>query len=343
MTIWSRHPARPVSLAAPTPLLTHLAAQHAAGIARLWAPPHGEFINAAADRRHLICIASQALGADLTPSLADDLLSWPLRRAIKAAAPGAPIGLARALARLGEVAWPAEDYAGLLELLALSQTARVLRHAKSITLDQVRAMAGLIEPLRRAGLGGAGLGGDQVQLLNEVYEAMARRDGAAAADEAARRWAAGGSLADVFARARACLRRQPRPDPLPPSPRLRYLATLDAITDAGGRYNNCLKTLDYAGDADVLFYEWLGEPGATLELMDDRLFGWRLNEARRAGNVEISREQRREITATLRALGVHVGRSVGQLTTMLWRARRGDFLLRSRLAAEDDAYRDGDD
>jgi hypothetical protein len=340
MLIWTPPQVRSVAHGAPTPLLTHLAGEHATRIARLWAPPYLDFLAAPAERRQLLCLAVSLQAVIITPALADQLLAWPLRRAVKAAVPQAPAGLARALTQLGEVAWPAEDYAGLLELLAEPKTARILRHASPISVDRVRALAGLSAPLRRAGLGGADLGGAQAQLLNEVYDALARRDGEAAADAAALRWAAGNSPADVFARARSSIRRAPGPDPLPPSPHLRYLGDLEAIAEVGGRYGNCLGSLEYVGDRDFAIYEWLGEPGAVVELADDRLFGWRLREVKLANNEAVPTDQRAPFIEVLRALGVHVGRCAGGVSRSLAWAESKEFELDSRDQAIADVFND---
>ena len=329
MLIWTPPQVRSVAHGAPTPLLNHLAGEHAARIARLWPAPYLDFLAAPAERRHLLCLAVSLQAVMVTPELADQLLAWPLRRAVKAAVPQAPAGLTRALTQLGEVAWPAEDYAGLLELLAEPKTARILQHASPIGLDRVRALAGLAAPLRRTGLGGADLGGAQAQLLNEIYAALAARDGEAAADAAAQRWAAANSPADVFARAKVSIRRAPGPDPLAPSPLLRHLGDLEAITEVGGRYANCLAWQEYVGDRDYAFYEWLGEPGAVIELFDDRLFGWRLNEVKLAKNEVVPPEQRAPIVEGLRQLGVHVGRTSRGVSSALNWAERSDFELDS--------------
>jgi hypothetical protein len=93
----------------PTPLLTHLAGEFAPRIAALWPAPHAAFVTAAAERRHLVCLAL-VFCVDDALSSPDDLLNKGLTEAIRLVAPHAPAGLRRALGRLGEVAWSADDY-----------------------------------------------------------------------------------------------------------------------------------------------------------------------------------------------------------------------------------------
>ncbi|MFP5356816.1 MAG: IMP dehydrogenase, partial [Gemmatimonadota bacterium] len=68
----------------------------------------------------------------LAPFGLDRLLGDRLRRAIPAAVGEAPPGLERALGRMGEVAWAAEDYRVLLRVLAAPRAAKALRHAALI-------------------------------------------------------------------------------------------------------------------------------------------------------------------------------------------------------------------
>src|SRR5215469_596472 len=85
----------------PTPLLRHLAGEFAPRVAALWPEPHRPFTEARAERRHLVCLALAQRDGELDRDLARAALAWPFRRAVRALAPAAPDGLARALAHLG--------------------------------------------------------------------------------------------------------------------------------------------------------------------------------------------------------------------------------------------------
>ena len=95
-------PARAAAGGAPTPLLQHLAGTFAPRIAGLWPDPHRPFVEAGAERRHLVCLALAHREGQLDPGRAEAARVWPLRRAVTALVPHAPEGLARALTRLGE-------------------------------------------------------------------------------------------------------------------------------------------------------------------------------------------------------------------------------------------------
>src|SRR5581483_1741537 len=137
MFIWTARTARAESVGAPSPLLTHLTGDFARRIAGLWPEPHRPFVEAASERRHLVCIGLSRTDGQLDAELAAAAIGAPFRRALKKLVPDAPDGLARALQRLGEVAWPSEDYRHLLNLLAEAETSKVLRHAEAITREMV--------------------------------------------------------------------------------------------------------------------------------------------------------------------------------------------------------------
>ena len=61
----------------------------------------------------------------------------------------------------------------------------------------------------------------------------------------------------------------------------------------------------------------------VVELFDDGLFGWALRQARLSSNAPVAAETRAEITAALRATGVHVGRSAWGMVRALQSARYG--------------------
>jgi hypothetical protein len=323
MLIWTAQPLRAEPIGAPTPLLTHLAGDFAPRVAGLWPPPHRAFVESAAERRHLVCLALSATSEQLTTGLASAVIGAPFRRALRLVAPDAPAGLARALGRLGEVAWTADDYRRLVELLGQPGASDVLHHKAELSRELLHRFCALAAPLHAAGLSHIELSGPQADLLTRLHAALARRDGDEAALAAARRWGAGGSAADVFMRAIASVRRELPPPPFSDTDRLRAMRTLPQLDEAGGRYSNCLNGLAYAGDPGYAWYEWLGEPGAMIELADDTLYGWALRQARLLGNAPVPAATRAEITAALRELGVHVGMSSWEVDQALRAARDG--------------------
>ena len=323
MFIWTTRPAHAEAVGAPSPLLTHLAGDFAPRIAGLWPDPHRPFVEATSERRHLVCLALSRIEGQLDAALASAALAVSYRGALKRLVPGAPDGLGRALQRLGEVAWPAEDYRRLLDILCQPETCKLVRHAEAISPEWIGGLAALTPTLHRAGLGRAGLTPAQVAVLHELYIALVARDGLDAAEAAARCWASDTDLAEIFVRAERSIR---RPNPRPPfadTDRLRGLRSLAQIDEAGGRYKNCLATLNYTGDPDYAYYEWVGEPAVMIELYDDRLFGWSLWQASCVENKPVPAATRHEITFALRLLGVHVGRGAGALEDALDCAARG--------------------
>jgi hypothetical protein len=317
MFIWTQRISRAEAVGAPSPLLNHLAGDFAPRVAGLWPDPHRPFVEAASARRHLLCLALSRTEEQLEAKLAAVALTATFRRALNQLVPDAPDGLARALQRLGEVAWPAEGYERLLNLLGQPETCKLLRHADAISLESTKALAVLTPGLHRAGLGRAGLTLAQAGVLHELHIALAARDGTSAADAAARSWAGNGKVADILSRAERAIRRPKLNPPFPDTDRLRGLLTLAQIDEAGGRYKNCLATLDYVGDPDYAFYEWLGDPGVMVELFDDRLFGWTLWQASCVDNKPVPEPAREEISFALRQLGVHVGRGSGAMQKAL--------------------------
>jgi len=305
--------AEPLRPAPPSPLLTHLAGGFAPAIAALWPEPHAAFVMAPAARRHLLCMALAEAGPE--PIAARAILERPLKHAVRAALRDPPLGLVRALGRLGEQAWTEADYAGLLRVLALRGSAKLLRHGEVIGRARVRALARLPDALLDKGT--ALLLADETSagLLAEAFEALARRDGHAAAEAMAARWSQTPNLAALADAVRLDLEPEPPPPPFPGTEQLRPLADKAAILDAAARYRNCLEDqICWASNGDSAFYEWVGEPSVVLEICRDRLHGWRLDQARLADNKSVPPETRGPLVDALRGMGVHVGRSVWDLS-----------------------------
>lgn len=308
MFAWIQPRTRPPPVGDATPLLQHLAGAFAARVAGLWPAPHTEFITAPAERRHLVCIAIARAGdgpVSITPAY---LLTVSLKEAVAYGVPDAPDGLRRALGRLGETAWSAEDYDRLLFVLA--QGAKDVRHAEVITAEQVRALAALPAPLIAARVGGFGLTVHQARLLAELHGLVQSRFGQEAAGAAAVRWAGARKARDLFDMAEDDLLPELPPPPFPGSERLRPLTTKAAIREAAARFHNCLRTrIASVARGDAAIYEWVGPHPVAVELSRDPIHGWSLTEARGVRNVEVREPLRSKILAELREMGVHVGRT----------------------------------
>jgi hypothetical protein len=312
-----RVPARAPGPGQPSPLLDFVAGDFAAPIAGLWPAPHGAFLAAPSARRHLVCLAltlaEPGAGVD-----GEAILARPLQRALRLAVPKAPEGLARALERLGERAWSAADYERLLGGLASRHAGKVLRHRDAIAAGDVRALALAPEVLLERGLGRLLTDQAAGDLIAEAFAAIVRRDGEAAGRALAARWGASETLPGLIALVRDDLEPEVATPPFPGTERLNPLATKAALRQAAARYRNCLRGhLRYACSGQSAYYEWLPPPGAVLEITRDRLRGWTLEQARLAGNDPVPEPARSEIIAELRAMGVHVGRSLWVLDDAL--------------------------
>lgn len=318
MFLFRPAPAEPLRPAPPSPLLTHLAGEFAPAIAALWPEPHAPFLTAAAPRRHLLCLALAEAGSE--PLATRVILERPLKHAVPAALRHPPAGLCRALGRLGEQAWTATEYAGLVRLLALRGSAKLLRHSPAIDRARAAALARLPDALLDHGPALLLVDEASAALLAEAFEALVRRDGAAAAGVIAAGWSQAPNLAVLADAVRLDLEPEPPAPPFAGTERLRPLADKAAILDAAARYRNCLRDqICWASNGDSAFYEWIGEPSAVLEITRDRLYGWRLDQARLADNKPVPLEARGPLLEALREMGVHVGRSVWDLSNALRR------------------------
>ncbi len=321
-------------------LLAFIAGDFAAEIASLWPAPHTPFLLAPAARRHLVfltlALQRSADGWTAGAAFARQALEAPLKSAIRALTPGSPPGLARALGRIGETAWSAEDYGLLLQRLADERTAKVLRHAALISAREVRVLSSLPAVLIAAGGTILRLSEDQGRLLAECFSGIDKRDGPAAAAEIAARWARAPHAACLFKQVATDIMPPAAQPPHPGTDRLRPLATREALTEAGRRYRNCLD--GRALDGWQHYYEWLGPPGAVVCISRDHLFGWRLDEALAEGNTPIETEHRPAIEADLIAIGVHVGHSAWTLQSLAREAAQASFTLPAQEQAVAEAF-----
>lgn len=327
-------------LGTPTPLLNHLAGPFAERVAGLWPAPHAEFLAAPADRRHLVFLALHRTGEARLVD-ADALLGLKLRLALERVLTDVPDGLGRALGKLGEVAWAGQDYDALIRLFRTAGGAKTLRHADRIAPERVRALDRLPEALLTSKIAGLQLSASQAELLAETLDAVRRIRGEEGAQAAVRRWAAAGSTKGLFEAAEDELLPEPPAPPFPGNDRLRPLATKAAIRDAGARYRNCLKSqVGAAASGRSAFYEWTGPPGAVIEIWHDRIYGWRLDQARLARNASVPETAQAAIVEELRGWGVHVGRSSWQLENALGDAHRAAFQLTPEREAIVDLFTD---
>ena len=332
---------RPAQTAEPSPLLSFLAGDFAGRVAERWPEPHAVFLTAAAPRRHLVCLAL-AFNGDASIDL-DGLLHAPLQRAIPLAlGRGAP-GLARALERIGETAWTAEDYKRLIDLLDDHHAAKILRHAGGITPSSVRVLHLLPAPLRKVGLGRLELTLDQATLVAESCAALANHHDPDAWASAPLRWARAATPAALLEHIRDDLEPSLPARAVPGSARLVPLATRASMRDAASRYQNCLRgQIRHAAGGWSEFFEWKGDPAAIIEVYRDPLFGWRFEEARLMENKTVPEPTRGEIIAELRRIGVHVGRSDWELNGLLAQACKPDFRLPTAEAQVGERFGDDD-
>jgi hypothetical protein len=310
-------------------LLAFIAGEFAHEIARLWPAPHTLFVLAPAARRHLVFLAlalqHKADGWTAGATFARKALEAPLNTAIRELAPGAPPGLARALGRIGETAWPAEDYGLLLQRLADPRTAKVLRHAASITRSDVRVLSSLPPTLIEAGGMILRLSEAQCRLLSECFGGIERRDGPETAALVAERWARANDPGGLFRLVGTDLAPPAARPPFAGTPLLVPLATREALADAGRRFRNCLE--GRVLDGWTHYYEWRDGAGAVVAIGRDHLFGWRLDEALGHGNAVLDADTQRAVESELRSLGVHVGHSAWALEQLVREAAQASFAL----------------
>jgi hypothetical protein len=330
-----------VSVGETTPLLQHLAGEFAARVAGLWRAPHAVFLTSSAERRHLVCVALLCAGDSGLAAHPNALFELPMKRAIRAFIPDAPTGLARALGRIGETAWSAEDYRALLRLLGFGTSMKVLRHADAITADDVRSLAQLPDPLLSAGFGRLKLTSDQAAMARDAFLHMTMLHGLDEAVAAASHWAHADNLPTLFRQMHLDLLPEVREPPFPGTDRLKPLRTKAEMAEAADRFRNCLRTrIRYAALGTGAYYEWRETPGAIVEIWQDQLFGWRLDEAKGPRNAPVPAPMREAITAELRGMGVHVGLRGGEIEDALARAPWASFRRPDEAATINDLYGD---
>ena len=308
-------------LAEPTPTLRFIAGEHAERVARLWAPPHGAYLEMPAQRRHLahfvlaLGLFDEAETADVARALEGARADVVARRFIGQA----PQGFLRALGRLGEAAWTGEAYLRLYFLFTDEGAAGVLLQTAEITVEYAAALERLPAALRVHAIARHLATADAADALGAGWRAIRVAYGEEAAEAAVARWARAISAARLFAMAAEDV--TPRRFDLAPFPvhaDMRRLGGAGALEDAGRRFRNCLATyVDRAALGTVALYEWAGPPPVALAFARDGVFGWRLEEARGIGNVTLDEADRAATIAAVTAAGVHVGRSGADIRAAL--------------------------
>lgn len=325
MLIFGQRATAPAHTGVMSPLLRVVAGDFAPAIAQMWPAPHRPFMEAAADRRHIICLVLDALDvasdAHLpeAPSLARTLSSEAIRCLIRRFLPRTVEGLPRALQRMGETAWTGAQYRSLLRLFEDADAAKLLRHADAIAPAYVATLDLLPPPLRAGRLPHLATDPSVVMLLVETYSAIRRSRPVEETEAVWARWRRAETLERLFEMAREDLTPRALPGtPFPDHPDLRWLGTSEALADTGRRFHNCVATYAMrAAAGDIVVYEWAGPPPAVLCIARDPVWGWRLEEARIQNNDTVPPEARAAIMDAMREWGVHLVRGGHALASTL--------------------------
>ncbi len=310
------HDVRP---AEPTPTLRFLAGEHAARVAHVWAAPHGAYLEMPAQRRHLAHIVLAVGERDDARRLADALYGERADVVARRYLGDPPVGFVKALGRIGEAPWDGVDYLRLYELFADEGAAAVLMQTPEITAATVKALDDMPRALRVHAIARHIAGPEAARALDAAWTAIRDVRGQPAADAAVARWVRATGPERLFAMAAQDMAPQRfDPAPFPVHPDMRRLGGTTALEDAGRRFRNCLATYaDRAALGTVALYEWAGPPPAALAFARDGFFGWRLEEARGIGNALLGPEERAATVLAVRAAGVRVGRSGGDILAAL--------------------------
>ncbi|MDP3458008.1 MAG: hypothetical protein Q8S09_01920 [Hyphomonas sp.] len=301
-----------------TPLLGFLAGSHAAALARIWPSPHEDFLALPAARRHAAAILA---GRGAYPA---SHIQWMAARArdgdlaAELFGRNPPGGLMKALGRMGEVLWRAEDYVRFLDLFGEEAACILIRHMKAVRPETLGIVGGLPPLLRQAPIV-THLGTDDVAAadLAAAFAVALRIRGAAAGPSIAQRFGRAGSPGALFAMARDVI--QP-PDfgPGDPAPKLpppfQAVVQLDALSSLALEFRNCLR--DFVADlaaGRMAVYVWRGEGGPAAVALRLDPAGWRFAEARGRDNLDLPDEALMAIAAAVQAAGVRTGESWGWL------------------------------
>lgn len=289
----------------PTPALIAAAGSAASKLARIWPRPHQGYFALEPPRRRLAALIAQQLN-EASPSLAEPLATWSLKRLANDYAPGAPAGLVEALRKLdpAEAISPSRVWA----LLAQGgEGAKTIRHAAVIDHRLLGVLEALPDALRRP----------------RIVALLPCASHAGLASQAARMASKGipmDQLADRLERARSAASlfrmlvdaiglERLAPPPIPGADWLRPVANQEAIRAIALRFQNCLVgriPALLAGEAT--YYEVLGEEPAVVEIVRDASGLWVVGEIRGHANCMVSNGLRQQICAHLAEHGAGRGR-----------------------------------
>lgn len=305
-----------------TPLLAFLAGGHAEALARIWPAPHAEFLALPAARRHATAILAGRTDVSAVH------LQWMAMRArdgdiaeelFGACAPG---GLMKAMSRMGEVLWAAEDYSRFLDLFVDEAARRLIRHTKALDPRSLALVASLPPALRQASIVGH-LGTDESALADLVsaWHLALRVRGEVSAPAIAQRFGRAGTKASLFGMAHEVV--QPLEfGPVLPVPALpasfQPVRRYELLSKTALDFRNCLR--DFVGEiasGRMAVYVWRGDGGPAAVALRQDPAGWRLAEARGRDNAELAAPALMEIVSAVKAAGIRTGESWGWLLRRL--------------------------
>lgn len=285
----------------PSDILLRATGAAAPALARIWPRPHRGFFALEPARRHVATLIALRVGQQVaSPSLADDLQTWALKRLLTDHMPDAPDGLLEALRKLLAAVEPSRIWV----LLAQGgYGAKTLRHASQIDLALVEVLEALPATLRRHRI---------VRWLprraNAVLAAAAARQACgdpislAALAQRLERAASTASLFRMLIEAIGLERLAP--PPVPGAPWFVPIASVAAIKSAALRFENCLRSrIPDLLSGECAYYEVLGDEPAVVEIVRDAAGLWTIGEIRGHANAPISPALHRRIREYLTRQG----------------------------------------
>ncbi|MEO0983289.1 MAG: hypothetical protein AAFX03_11635 [Pseudomonadota bacterium] len=316
---------------APTPLLAFLAGDHAEQAAHVWPAPHEGFFALPAARRHAAAMLLRGFGGgaglDIAGVKAAVERDRDARLAERLIPVGETAGLIKALGKMGERLWVAEDYDRFLELFGQPNANRVLRHLETVTPERFAPLAALPGPLREAAIVANVASLPAAEDLATAFDLVLRMRGAQAGPGLVERWSRAKDTARLFNMAAEDLTpevfRAPTPAPELPAP-FEAVRTRKQLFALAMDFKNCLR--DFTNDIAVgrmAVFAWRGAPNAAVALNWDQA-GWRLAEAEGRANEELEPEPLRLIVEAVAAAGVRTGPAVNVLIQRLQRRAGGD-------------------
>lgn len=309
---------------ATTPLLGHVAGAHAERIARFWPAPHAGFLVLPTARRHAAAILLERRWSETGCDMLDIVHAVERTRDSDLARilmhGEAPGGLMKALGRMGETLWEAADYAIFLELFADPDAVAVLRHMPEIEAGKLGLIALLPKAIRVPGvISHLPARKEAVEDLAEAFRLAVRIHGRAKAPELVKRWERADNALKLFDMAAEALQPEMFGRVLPP-PHLpaafQRVDTRKALNEIALEFRNCLR--DFAADLAsgrmaVYAVREPSRPPVVLAVRQDPA-GWRLAEAKLAGNADLDDAHLRHLIDVLQQAGVRTGESAWTLS-----------------------------